>query len=193
MLSKVWIVLMLLGMLVALLSGKADAILPAMFEGGKKGISFCLELAGILAIWTGLLKIAEKSGLVNFIVKIIGPVIGKLFPAVPKSHPAFSQILLNMSANILGLGNVATPSGIKAMQEMQKLNRSREVASDSMIRLLVFNTSIIQLIPGTVLALRSEAGSKTPSDILIPLWISGILSFLVSMIVLWLIERRKSY
>lgn len=190
MLNVVWIFLILLGMVFAIFKGTPEIIISSLFEGGRKGIMFAIELSAILALWTGILKIAEKSGLVAIMARTLGPFFNRIFPEVPRNHQAHKYILTNMGANILGLGNIATPSGIMAMQELQKISKNSIVASNSMIRLLVFNTSIFQLVPGTILALRAEAGSTNPSEIIFPIWISSIISFIVSIFVLRAIERR---
>lgn len=154
------------GFLVAAVNGNIDAVTEAAFEGAKSGVTVSFGLISVLVFWMGMMRIAEDAGLLKQLAKLLGPAIRLLFPSVPKDHPAFGYILSNMSANILGLGNAATPAGIKAMQELQKLNPDQQTASPAMCTLLAINTASITLIPTQIIAIRMNYGSVNPTDII---------------------------
>ncbi|WP_019122914.1 nucleoside recognition domain-containing protein [Brevibacillus massiliensis] len=165
MLNLIWLGLILISVVVAAFNGRIEVISQASFEGAKTGVTVCFGLLSILVFWMGMMKIAEKSGLLHLLSKLLSPVVGRLFPDVPKGHPALGYIMSNMSANILGLGNAATPMGLKAMEELQKLNPDKNTASASMCTLLAINTASITLIPTTIIAIRMQYGSSQPVEI----------------------------
>ncbi len=140
-----------------------------------------IKLTGILTLWLGIAKIAERSGLLNIITRLLQPLICWLFPSIPRGHPAMGAILMNYSANIFGLGSAATPFGLKAMEELQKLNRSHH-ASEAMCTFLVINTSSITLIPSTIIAIRINAGSVNPTEIIGTMLFATTASTLVAVI-----------
>ena len=139
-----------------------------------------IKLIGILTLWLGIAKIAEKSGLLQNFTKLLQPLVGWLFPSIPKGHPAMGAILMNYSANLFGLGSAATPFGLKAMEELQKLNRSNR-ASEAMCTFLVINTSSITLIPSTIIAIRINAGSSNPTEIIGTMLFATIVSTVVAI------------
>lgn len=157
--------LILIGILVAAIDGNMAAINEAAFEGAKIGVTICFGLISVLVFWLGLMKIAEESGLLRLLSRALSPVAKFLFPDVPRDHPAMGYILSNMSANLFGLGNAATPMGLKAMEELQKLNPDKEQASPAMITLLALNTSSITLIPATIIAIRFSYESSNAVEI----------------------------
>lgn len=165
MLNLIWLGLILISILVAALNGKMEVISQASFEGAKTGITVCFGLLSVLIFWMGIMRIAEKSGLLAVVSRFLSPVVKRLFPDVPKDHPAIGYIISNMSANLLGLGNAATPMGLKAMEELQKLNPNKQVASPAMCTLLAINTASITLIPTTMIAIRMQYGSTNPFEI----------------------------
>lgn len=165
MLNVIWLGMILFSVAVAAWNGKIDIITQASFEGAKTGVTVCFGLLSVLVFWMGIMKIAEKAGLINLVSRLMSPIIRLLFPDVPKGHPALGYILSNMSANLLGLGNAATPMGIKAMEELQKLNPDKRVASPSMCTLLAINTASIQLIPTVIIGIRMQYGSQNPTEI----------------------------
>lgn len=142
-----------------------DKVNSAVFEGAKEAVVICIGLISVLTFWLGLMKIAEKSGILRALSWLLRPLARKLFPDIPKDHAALGYILSNMSANMFGLGNAATPMGIKAMQELKKLNGDKDEASRSMITLLAINTASITLIPTTVISIRIQYGSISPTEI----------------------------
>jgi spore maturation protein A len=161
----IWLGLIMIGIIVAGINGRIDIVSQAAFEGAKTGVTVCFGLISILTFWLGMMKIAEESGLLAKLQKVLNPFARFLFPQVPKDHPAMGYILSNMSANILGLGNAATPMGIKAMEELQKLNPDPKTATPAMCTLLALNTSSITLIPTTIIAIRMNYNSANPVEI----------------------------
>ncbi len=166
MVNIIWLLLLIGGIAVGFLRGNLDAVSNAVFSSAAQGIKITLEIAGVMAVWMGLLKLAEKSGLVDLIALMARPLISRLFPELPKGHAAMGSIIMNVAANLLGLGNAATPFGLKAMEQMQKLNSDEDKASASMITFLVINTSSFTLIPALVISLRVQAGSVFPEEII---------------------------
>lgn len=149
----------------AIFFGEAGVLNSALFAAAENVPMLMLELCGMICLWTGLMKIAEASGLVKQIGKLLAPLVRLLFPDVPKHHPAFSSIVMNMAANFLGIGNAATPFGLKAMQQLQEINPDRSQASPAMVTFLAVNTSCITLMPTMVISLRAAAGSSNPTAI----------------------------
>lgn len=165
MVNFIWMGLILIGILVAAINGNMSAINEAAFEGAKIGVTICFGLISVLVFWLGLMKIAEESGLLGLFARALSPVAKFIFPDVPKDHPAMGYILSNMSANLFGLGNAATPMGLKAMEELQKINPDKDQASPAMITLLALNTSSITLIPATIIAIRLSYESSNAVEI----------------------------
>ncbi len=167
---------------------KLRKVTDAAFETAEFAVKLALGLIGIMALWLGLMQIVEKSGLVNYLVRFVQPVLRWLFPHIPKDHPAFASISMNMSANILGLGNAATPLGIKAMQQLQALNRDPQTASDEMCMFLALNTSSVQLLPPvTLIALM---GTQI-SELMIPIILATSCSTVTAIIVAKLYAARR--
>jgi len=141
-------------------------ITDALFNSSKTAVDLAIGLIGLMALWLGLMKLAEESGLVNLLAKFVRPVMIRLFPEVPPEHPAMGAMIMNIAANMLGLGNAATPLGLKAMQELQKLNEKAETATNAMVTFLAINTSSVTIIPATVIGIRVSAGSSNPAEII---------------------------
>ncbi|NLL18751.1 MAG: spore maturation protein [Clostridia bacterium] len=165
MVNLVWLFLLLSGIVVAGINGNINIVTTAALSSAQRAVTIALELIGIMALWLGLLKIAEEAGMVRLLARIMRPFTSFLFPSVPKDHPVMGAILMNLSANILGLGNAATPFGLKTMQGLQSLNSNPDEASDAMCTFLALNTSCITLIPATIIGVRAAAGSQNPSEI----------------------------
>ncbi|UCZ54719.1 spore maturation protein [Bacillus shivajii] len=165
MVNLIWISLFLIGFIFAAINGTMDKVNEGIFEGAKEAVMICIGLISVLTFWLGLMRIAEKAGLLRALSRLMQPIITRLFPEVPKDHPAMGYILSNISANLFGLGNAATPMGIKAMEELKRLNGGRSEASRSMITLLAINTASITLIPTTVISIRMQYGSVSPTEI----------------------------
>jgi spore maturation protein A len=167
MINAIWVFMILAGVIVAALNGRMDLVTNAVLSGAKQGVVVCFGLLSIMVFWLGLMKIAEAAGLVQSFAKVLYPLARFLYPSVPKDHPAMGSIVANMSANMLGLGNAATPLGLKAMRELQGLNPDKERASDAMCTLLAINTSGLTIIPATVIGLRMQYGSANPTEIVV--------------------------
>jgi spore maturation protein A len=161
----IWMGLIIIGIFFAAINGNMEAINEAAFEGAKIGVTICFGLISVLVFWLGMMKIAEESGMLRMFARVLSPVAKFLFPDVPKDHPAMGYILSNMSANLFGLGNAATPMGLKAMEELQKLNPHKDKATPAMITLMALNTSSITLIPTTIIAIRLNYESSNAVEI----------------------------
>lgn len=165
-------------------------IVEGMFDSAKVSVmDIALPLAGVMTFFLGLLNIGEKAGAINFMARIIGPFFNKLFPEVPKNHPANGQMIMNFSANMLGLDNAATPFGLKAMQSLQELNPSKDTASNAQIMFLVLHTSGLTIIPLSIMAQRAILGAQDPSDIFIPCLIATYVTTLVSILIVGTYQR----
>ncbi|SFK92604.1 spore maturation protein A [Paenibacillus sp. 1_12] len=165
MVNLIWLFFIVAGVAVAAAQGNIELVTQAIFDGAKSGVTVCFGLISIMVFWLGIMRIAEDAGLLKLLAAVLRPVVRFLFPTVPKDHPALGYIMSNMGANILGLGNAATPMGIKAMQELQLLNTSKDTASPAMCTLLALNTASITLIPTTLIAIRMNFNSLNPAEI----------------------------
>lgn len=165
MVNIIWVAMTIIGIVFAMINGTMDDVNKAIFTGAKEAVAICIGLISILVFWLGLMNIAQEAGLLTRLSRLFQPIITKLFPEVPKDHPAMGFILSNMIANLFGLGNAATPMGIKAMEQLKILNDNKSSASRSMITFLAINTSSITLIPTTVIAIRMNYGSVAPTEI----------------------------
>lgn len=165
MVNIIWLLLLVSGVLSAAANGNIEIVTSAALESAGTAVGIAFELVGIMALWLGLMKIAEKAGIIRMIAVLVRPITRWIFPSIPPDHPAMGAIVMNISANVLGLGNAATPFGLKAMQEMQKLNQDKKEASEAMCTLLAVNTSCITLIPATIIGIRVAAGSAQPTAI----------------------------
>lgn len=176
MLNYIWGGMILVSFVCALYTGRVEELSQAILNGAGQAIELLISLLGVMALWSGLMKIADRGGITTILAKIFSPFLKVLFPDYKKDSPALKAICANMAANLLGLGNAATPFGIAAMKEMQKENKTPEKANRSMVMFVVLNTASIQLIPTTIAAMRSSAGSKQPFDIIVSVWIVSVLS-----------------
>ena len=165
MINLIWAFMFLIGVVYAIINGKMEAVNEAIFTSARDGVTLCLGLIFVLVFWLGIMKIAEESGLLEKLSKLVRPFLSRLFPDVPRDHPAMGYIVSNFVANLFGLGNAATPLGIKAMEQLKELNGGSNEASRSMITLLAINTSGLTLIPTTVIAIRMKYEAVTPTDI----------------------------
>jgi len=182
MLNYIWFGMIVVGFVVGIMNGRIDEVTKAVIESSGKAIEISIGLLGVMCLWTGLMGIAEKSGLVELITKLARPILRFLFPQIPAKHPAIGAIVMNLVANFFGLGNAATPLGLKAMNELQKLNPRKDTATDAMSTFLVMNTSAIQLIPATVISIRAALGSANPTEIVGTVWVATVCSAVVGII-----------
>lgn len=164
-------------------------IVDSTFDTSKTAFETSLGLTGVLALWLGIMKIGEKAGAVNALARVLSPIFTKLFPDIPKNHPAMGSIFMNIASNMLGLDNAATPTGLKAMQQMQELNPKKDTATNPMIMFLVMNTSGLTIIPTTILAFRSSYGAAQPTDVFIPILLATTVATLFGIIITSLWQR----
>jgi len=164
LLNVIWLMIVV-GVAVGGMYGDVKAVTEGAMTSARLAVETVLGLIGVMALWLGMMKIAQESGFIDLIARALRPLVRLLFPGLPPDSPAVGTILMNMSANVLGLGSAATPLGLKAMQELQELNDDRETASDEMCTFLALNTSSVTLIPATVIALRASTGSMNPTEI----------------------------
>ncbi len=190
MLNYIWFGMMFIGVVVGAFTGNIDAVTEAAIDMAKVAVNLAIGLIGIMAMWLGVMKIAEESGLIRIIAKGLRPITIRLFPDVPADHPAIGSIVLNMAANILGLGNAATPLGLKAMEELQELNPKKDTATNAMAMFLALNTSSVQLIlPATVVALMGSYSSQ----IFITTIIATSMSTIAAVLAVKFLEKRKRF
>lgn len=188
-LNYIWIAFFFVAFLIAtveLAMGNTEvfpAIMNSTFDSAKTAFDISLGLTGVLSLWMGIMKIGEKGGLVDILARWLSPVMTKLFPEIPAGHPVFGHIFMNMSANMLGLDNAATPLGLKAMEGLQELNQTKEKASNAMIMFLVLNTSGLTLIPVGVMVYRAQMGAAQPTDVFIPILIATTIATLSGIVI----------
>lgn len=187
--NYIWFLIILVAIVSAAITGRVDEMVNAIWSGAQKSIEIAIYLAGIMAFWLGIMKIAEKSGLVMAIAKLITPLAKKLFPDVPDKNPVIGDIAMNFTANAFGLSNAATPIGIKAMEELQKINKDKKSASNDMCTLLAMNTAGFQLVPTTVIAVLAASGSKNPTEIVLPTLVVTSIAFVSALIIVKLLEK----
>lgn len=195
-LNYIWIAFFVVAFVIALIKlvffGDLSVfpdIMNSTFDTSKTAFEISLGLTGVLSLWLGVMKIGEKGGVVNVLAKILGPVFSKLFPDIPKGHPVIGNIFMNISANMLGLDNAATPLGLKAMEGLQSLNDKKDTATNPMIMFLVLNTSGLTIIPVSILVYRAQLGAAQPTDVFVPILIATFFSTLAGIIVTSLYQR----
>lgn len=164
-----------------------------VFDSVKFAVTLAIGLVGIMSLWLGLMKIAEKSGLINIVAKAVKPVMIRLFPEVPPDHPAMGSIVMAIAASVLGLGNSATPLGLKAMQELQTLNKVKDTASNAMCMLMAMSTSSVTLIPATIIGIRAAANSSNASEIIAPVILATGISTTVAIVMTKILEKLPRY
>lgn len=190
MVNIIWSVMIISGIIYSLITGKIDVINSEILTSAKTSIDMIIKLLPVMAIWLGIMEIAKNSGLLEKISIRISPLLHKLFPDIPKNHESLGLIASNMVANMVGLGNAATPFGLKAMESLQKINPNKNVASRSMITFLVLNTAGLTIIPTTVISLRLMHGSTNPTEILLPCIIATFFSTMCGLILDRILARR---
>lgn len=174
MLNIIWPIFIIISYIYAILTGKVSEINNSIFESCESAVKLTITFLGTMCLWSGIMQIAKKTTLIDKLSKLLTPVMKILFPDIPKQNEAYKEISMNMVANILGLGNAATPLGLKAMKTMQKQNHKKDTLTNQMAMFIIINTASIQIIPTTVIAIRSSLGSKNPTGIIIPVWIATI-------------------
>ena len=195
-LNYIWIAFFLIAFIIACIKlvflGDTEvfpAIMNSTFETAKTGFEISLGLTGVLSLWLGIMKIGEKGGLIQAMARLLSPVLTRLFPEIPRNHPVFGNIFMNIAANMLGLDNAATPLGLKAMERLQELNVKKDTASNSMIMFLVLNTSGLTIIPVSILVYRAQMGAAQPTDVFIPILLATFFSTLAGIVVTSIYQR----
>ncbi|MFD1777274.1 nucleoside recognition domain-containing protein [Fredinandcohnia salidurans] len=183
MVNIIWVAMTIIGIIFAVVNGTISEVNEAIFKGASEAVTICIGLISVLVFWLGLMRIAQEAGLLEKLSKLFRPVVRRLFPEVPVEHPAMGYILSNMIANMFGLGNAATPMGIKAMEQLRELNGGKTSASRSMITFLAINTSSLTLIPTTVIAIRMTYESTNPTEIVGTTLIATICSTLGAILI----------
>jgi len=195
-LNYIWVGLFFVAMIVAIIKliffGDINVftnIINATFSSSKTAFEISIGLTGVLSLWLGIMKIGEKSGLINVLSRWLNPVFSKLFPDIPKGHPASGSIFMNLAANMMGLDNAATPLGLKAMEELQSINPKKDTASNPMIMFLVLNTSGLVIIPVSIMVYRAQQGAAQPMDVFLPILISTISAAMIGVVVTSIYQR----
>ncbi len=195
-LNYIWIGFILIAFVIACIQcfvfGKTDIFMEVMqagFGSAKTGFEISIGLTGMLSLWLGILKIGDRGGAINILSRMVAPFFSKIFPEIPKGHPAMGSIFMNMSANMLGLDNAATPLGLKAMKELQELNPKKEEASNPMIMFLVLNTAGLMLVPISILTFRQQRGAVNPADVFLPILIATFCAALTGLITVAIIQK----
>lgn len=183
MLNYIWSGLIIVSVICSVILGNTQNLSQSVIESGASSIELLLTMAGIMCLWSGIMKIAVESGLTGVFAKIFAPLLRPLFPNLKKDSEAFSSITMNISANLLGLGNAATPFGLKAMEQLHELNGKSDAASNEMVIFVVMNTASLQLLPTTLATLRQSYGSSAPFEIIVPVWISSACALAVALII----------
>ncbi len=189
--NVIWFIVICISVLFAAVSGSIDEFTKAMFEAGKTAVEMCLYLVGIVSLWLGLTKILEDCGVIYTMSNFFRPAISLLFRNIPDGHPAITSMTLNLLANLFGIGNAATPLGIKAMEDLQTLNPESDTVTFEMMLFIVINTSSIQLIPFTVIGLLASYGSRNPNIIILPTLISTVVSSAIAVGILFLFRKFR--
>ena len=182
--NYIWVFLILISIITGIFTGRLDAVVFSMLDSAKKAVEICLGLIGVMAFWLGIMKIAERAGIVQWFAKLISPVMKKVFNELDENSPAISDIALNFSANAFGLSNAATPFGLKAMEDLQNENKGdKETATNSMCILLAMNTAGFQLIPSGVIAILTAQGAANPAEIILPALIVTSITFVCAILI----------
>ncbi len=182
MVNYIWVAISIIGILYAMFTGTMAEVNEAIFKSAKESVTLCFGLMSVLVFWLGIMKIAEEAGLLDSLTRLTKPIVSRLFPDVPPSHPAMGYIVSNIMANTFGLGNAATPLGIKAMEQLKELNGGKDTASRSMITFLALNTSGLTLIPTTVIGIRIHYNSANPTEIVGPTFLATVIATIAAII-----------
>lgn len=190
MLNIIWPIFIIISFIYAILNGRVAKVNNSIFESTKLAVELSISLLGTICLWNGIMQIASKTNIVKHLSKLLNPIMKKLFPDINKEEKVHEEITMNMIANIMGLGNAATPLGLKAMKSMQKKNKDKNRLSNSMAMFIIINTASIQLIPTTVIAIRSSLGSSNPTAMIIPVWIATICAAIAAIVSAKVLMKR---
>ncbi len=192
MLNLVWPIFIIISFSYAIFSGNLQNLNTSIFDSVESAVNLSITMLGTMCLWSGIINVATNTNIMKIMNKILKPIVRFLFPEIRENKKAQNEISMNMIANILGLGNAATPLGIKAMETLQKENKNKQELSNSMIMLIVINTASIQIIPTTVIAIRSSLGSNNPSSIIVPVWIATICAGITGVMVTKLLIKYSN-
>ena len=190
MLNYLWPIFLIISFIYAILVGNIDEVNKSIFDSAESAVELSITFLGTICLWNGVMKIIQSTSLIEKLTKMLNPIIKFLFPELKNNKDASQDISMNVIANILGLGNAATPLGIKAMQTMQKYNKKKDTLSNSMVMFIVLNTASMQLIPTTVIAIRTSMKSENPSSIIIPVWIATICAAVAGIFITKILMKR---
>jgi len=193
MLNYIWFALMAIALIVAIFTGSPAAVTKAAVDSAKTAVDISLGLVGIMTLWLGIMRIAEKAGLISMLGRALRPISRLIFPDVPPEHPAIGAVIMNFAANMLGLSNAATPLGIKAMEELQELNPNKETASNAMVTFMTLNTGGFQLVPATIIGVLAASGSKNPTAIISTAMIASLCGTVAAVTTAKILQRFFPY
>ncbi len=191
MLSYIWGFIVIISLICAIFTGNLSNLSQGVMNGASEAVTLIITMAGIMCLWSGVMEIGERCGFTSFVAKLLSPLLSKLFKKLDKKSEAYKSICMNISANLLGLGNAATPFGLTAMKELDTLNNRNQTASNEMVVFVVMNTASLQILPTMVGTLRQSYGSQTPFDILPAVWVSSVVALAVALILAIAFNRRK--
>lgn len=187
--ALVWVFLLVASVAAAAISGRVGALTPAIAESAQQGVTLAIGLVGVMTLWLGLMRVAEDAGLVRALARLARPLMVRLFPEVPPEHPAMGAMVMNVSANLFGLGNAATPLGLEAMRQLDTLNPQKGTATNAQVLFCALNTASVQLVPASVIALRASAGAQNPGDVLAPTLLATVCGAAVAVVTAKLLAR----
>ena len=193
MMNYIWVGLVVIAVIAGAITGTMDAVLNNIFDFAQTAVDICLELIGIMAFFCGLMAVMQKAGLCDALAKLIAPIMTRLFPEVPKNHPAMPAMALWMAANMLGIGNAATPFGLKAMADLQRLNPTKDVATNAQCMMLAIGTTSVTLLPATVLGLRAAVQTEGAAEIIMPVIIATTISTIVGIVCTLIFQNFKNW
>jgi len=190
MLNFIWPIFLIISFIYSISFGNLEATNMAIFESTENAVNLCIKLLGTVCLWNGIMKIAEKTSIVHKLKKMFKPILKILFPKIKEEEEVHTEISMNIVANVMGLGNAATPLGLKAMKSLQKRNENKNIISNEMAVFIVLNTASIQLIPTTVIAIRNSLGSANPTAILFPVWIATAIAAIAAICAVKILVKR---
>lgn len=190
MLNVIWPIFIIASVIYGVFAGRMDAVTNSIFESAESAVQLTITFFGTLCLWNGIMQIASKTTMIEKIAKLLSPLMRFLFKEIKKEDKAYKEISMNIVANIMGLGNAATPLGLKAMKTLQKDNPNKKVLTNSMAMLIVINTASLQIIPTTVIAIRSSLGSENPTSIIVGVWVATIAAFITVVITTKILSKK---
>lgn len=191
MINKIWATFIILGITFSIITNNIELISTEIIKSSEASLNMITKIFPVMALWLGIMKIAETSGLLKKISKMISPLIKKIFPEIPESHESISLITTNIVANLFGLGNASTPIGLKTMKSLQELNKEKDTASRSMITFLILNTTGLTIIPTTIISLNLMHGKKNPNEIILPCFLASLTSTIAGIIIDRILARKE--